>query len=370
MEARDFNFWKARYDANDLAEFNFNAAGLLWLKLKSLTRKGLLDDFIAAHSIDAKQVRTLAAKWELVFNLLQKRNAQQVHQAVDDFIRRKSQMQLENFDEQTLVSELYKLKFYDWGGDYKNSLDKYLVDSYIKIYSSFDELSAKIEGEIARSVAGYVLNSWYNHWSSILIENIFKTHLAVLPTVGQIKKVDFFIGQIPFDLKVTYLPANFIEEKRRSYGLKPELTELKQQARKLSITFQMHKKASDTYYEIVQKLKDRDSEASRAALKSIDDVRKKILDETNARPQELVKNLYEKQGEMRFDASNRLFLILVDSTDYDSSWKLRRNLDLLKPTINHYLDDFTSKNIEDLRVNFRYATKEYNCLADCIFVTK
>src|SRR5205085_8730273 len=302
MEAREFNYWKARYDANELAEFNFNASGLLWLKLKSLTRKGLLDDFIAAHSIDVTQSRTLAAKWEGVFNLLQRQDAQQVHQTIDDFMRRKSQTQLENFDEQSLVSELYKLKFYDCGGDYKNSLDKYLVDSFIKVYRSYDELSAKIEGEIARSVAGYVLNSWYNHWSSILIENIFKAHKAVLPTVGQIKKVDFFIGQIPFDLKVTYLPANFIEEKRRSYGLRPELTELKQQARKLGITFQAHKKASDTYYEIVQKLKDRGSEASRAALKSIDNARKKIVDEASAEPQELVKNLYEKQGKMRFHA--------------------------------------------------------------------
>jgi len=370
MEAREFNFWKARYDANDLAEFNFNAAGLLWLKLKSLTRKGLLDDFIAAHSIDATRARTLAAKWEVVFNLLQKQDEQQIHQTIDDFIHRKSQAQIENFDEQALVSELYKLKFYDWGGDYKNNLDKYLVDSFIKVYRSYDELSAKIEGEIARSVAGYVLNSWYNHWSSILIENIFKAHKAVLPTVGQIKKVDFFIRQIPFDLKVTYLPANFIEEKRKSYGLRPELTELKQQARKLSVTFQTHKKASDTYYEIVQKLQDRDSEASLAALKSIDDVRKKILDEARAQPQELVKNLYEKQGEMRFDASNRLFLILVDSINYNSSWKLRRNLDLLKPTITQYLDDFDSKNIEGLRVDFRFADKEYTCLADCLFVTK
>ncbi len=370
MKAKDFNFWKARYDANDLAEFNSDTSGLLWLKLKSLTRKGLLDDFIAAHSIDATQARTLTAKWQSVFDLLKTQDLQQAHQAIDDFIRRKSQTQLENFDEQTLVSELYKLKFYDWGGDYKNSLDKYLVDSFIKVYRSYDELSAKIEGEIARSVAGYVLNSWYNHWSSILIENIFKAHEAVLPTVGQIKKVDFFIGQIPFDLKVTYLPGNFIEEKRKSYGLKPELTELKQHARKLGITFQTHKRTSDTYYEIVQKLKDRDSEASLAALKSIDDVRKKILDEASAQPQELIKNLYEKQGELRFDAANRLFLILIDSSDYDGSWKLRRNLDLLKPTINQYLDGFADKRIEDLRVDFKYAGKEFNCLADCVFVMK
>lgn len=128
MEAKDFNFWKARYDADDLAEFNFNESGLLWLKLKSLARKGLLDDFIAAYMIDATQARTLAARWEIVFDELQKQDAQQVHQTIDGFIRRKSQMQLESFDEQMLVSELYKLKFYDWGGDYKNSLDKYLVD--------------------------------------------------------------------------------------------------------------------------------------------------------------------------------------------------------------------------------------------------
>jgi len=370
MEPRDFNFWKARYDTNDLAEFNVNSSGLLWLKLKSLTRKGLLDDFIAAHSIDVIPARTLTTKWEVVFNWLQKQDAQQVHQAIDSYIRRKSQLQLANFDEQILVSELYKLRFYDWGGDYKNSLDKYLVDSFIKVHRSYDELSAKIEGEIARSVTGYVLNSWYNHWSSILIENIFKIHKAVLPTVGQIKKVDFFIGQVPFDLKVTYLPANFIEKKRKSYGLKPELTELKQQARRLGIVFHMHKKASDTYYEIVQKLTDRDCEASRDALKNVRDVRKKILDEVRALPQELVKNLYEEQGEMRFDAANRLFLILADSVDYDNSWKLRRNLDLLKPTINQYLDDFGTKSLEDLKVNFRYAGQEYNCLADCIFVIK
>lgn len=370
MQVSDFNFWKSRYDANDLGEFNFNSSGLLWLKLKSLTRKGLLDDFITTLSIDAAEARTLTAKWETVFNLLQKQDAPQVHQTIDDFIRHKSQAQLENFNEQSLVSELYKLKSYDWGGDYKNSLDKYLVDSFIKVYRSYDELSAKIEGEIARSVAGYVLNSWYNHWSSILIENIFKAHLAVLPTVGQIKKVDFFIGQIPFDLKVTYLPANFIEEKRKSYKLKPELTELKQHARKLDIVFQTHKKASDTYYEIAQKLKDRDTEASLAALRSVEDVRRRILDEVVAEPRELIVNLYEKQGEMRFDASNRLFLILVDSADYDGSWKLRRNLDLLKPTINQYLDRFADKDIEGLRVDFMYAGKEYNCLADCVFVTK
>lgn len=203
-----------------------------------------------------------------------------------------------------------------------------------------------------------------------LIKQIFLSHPIVLPTVGQIKKVDFFVNQIPFGLKVTYFPTNFIEEKRKEYGLQPELTELKQQARKIGIPFQARKKARYVYYEVVQKLKDRDNDASHEVLNKIDDTRKKILNEAISNPRELIKNLYEKQGEMRFDASNRLFLILVDSTDYDSSWKLRRNLDLLKPTIGKYLDGFASKDIKELKTTFVYADKEYSCLADCVFVSK
>lgn len=369
MKSKEFAHWKHLYDANDLSEFNFNSAGLLWLKLKSLTRKGLLDRFIESQSLTVN-ARTLNEKWSIIFSLLRKQELKQSHQLVDNFVWKTWKEQLKQFNTQKLVSELYKLRSYNWGGDYKNSLDKHLVDDYIKVYQSFDELTAKLDNEISQSVQGYVYCSWYNHWSSILIENIFKTHSSVLPIVGQIKKVDFFVNQIPFDLKVTYLPVNFIEEKRKEYGLKPELSELKQQARKIGITFQTHKKTSDTYHEIAQKLKDRDNDESREALNSIYATRKRILDEAKSNPRELIKNLYEKQGEMRFDASNRLFLILVDSTDYDGSWKLRRNLDLLKPTIEKYLVGFASKSIEELKTTFVYAGKEYSCLADCVFVSK
>ncbi len=73
---------------------------------------------------------------------------------------------------------------------------------------------------------------------------------------------------------------------------------------------------------------------------------------------------------MRFDASNRLFLILIDSKDYEGSWKLRRNLDLLKPSIEKYLNGFTDKKTAGLQTTFMYSGKEYTCLADCVFVNK
>lgn len=370
MPSQPFNYWKNLYENDKLEEFNFDSSGLLWLKIKSIVRTGLLADFVAGEEILLNE-KSLSSQFVELYDLLNQ-NLDASHQKIDSFIKRKNTQQLQTWNEEILVSELYKLRYFDWGGDYKNALDKYLVDRYIKVYRNYEELKEKVDTEISRAVQGYVLCSWYNHWSSILIENIFKTHPVVLPTVGQIKKVDFFINNIPFDLKVTYLPANFIEAKRKQKNLKPELTELKQKARQAGIVFTKHKKADDIYYEIVEKMKNRDDEFCRESLQSIKNVRSEILNEVIRNPKELIVNLYEQQGELRFDASNRLFLILVDTEDFDESWKLKRNLDLLKPSIKNYLDRFAEKKIEELKITFNYKGKEqpFTALSDVIFILK
>lgn len=370
MEKHTFGYWKKLYDGDRLEEFNFSPLGLLWLKIKSIVRKELLTDFLTIENINL-QTTSLNSQFVELYDLL-RQTPEKSHQILDKFIKQKSLVQAENLDVEKLVSELYKLRYFDWGGDYKNALDKFLVDRYIKVYQDFDVLFSKFEGEINRAVQGYVLCSWYNHWSSILIEHIFKTHPIVLPTVGQIKKVDFFVNNIPFDLKVTYLPANFIEAKRRKNGLKPELIELKQKAKLAGITFTKHKKSNDIYYEIVEKMKDRNDDFCRETLQNIKDFRLGILNQVIRNPRELIQNLYEQQGELRFDASNRLFLILVDTEDFDNSWKLKRNLDLLKPSIKKCLDSFQAKNVEELKVTFNYKGKDeiFTALSDAIFVLK
>lgn len=370
MEIQSFTYWKNLYDNDKLEEFKFNSFGLLWLKIKSIVRKELINDFLKSENIKLEET-SLGTRFIELYDSLSK-NLENSHQILDDFIKQKSFVQAKSLNEEKLVAELYKLRYFDWGGDYKNSLDRYLVDRYIKVYRNYEELEEKIDTEISRAVKGYVLNSWYNHWSSILIEHIFKTHPIVLPTVGQIKKVDFFINNIPFDLKVTYLPANFIEAKRKEKGLKPELTYLKQKAKQANIVFTKSKKAGDIYYEIVEKMKIRNDDFCCEALQNIKDVRLEILDQAIQNPRELIQNLYEQQGELRFDASNRLFLILVDTEDFDNSWKLKRSLDLLKPNIKNYLDNFTEKNIEELKIAFNYKGKEqtFTALSDTIFILK
>lgn len=242
----------------------------------------------------------------------------------------------------------------------------------MKVHKSYDTLISKFETEINVAVQGYVLNSWYNHWSSILIEHIFKSHPLVLPTVGQIKSVDFFINNIPFDLKVTYLPAEYIKFKRKEKGLPVELTFLKSKAAEAKISFDRKAKDADIYYEIVEKMKEKNDDSCNLVLATLKNEKLQILKEVQNNPKILAKWLYENQGEMRFGSENRLFLVLVDTDDFNSSWKLKRNLDLLKPTILNYLVNFEKKKIDDLKISFTYKGKPqtFTALTDIIIVVK
>jgi len=367
-----YAYWKKIHDMSSLEEFNQNIVGQLWLKLKSIIRPELIKEFIKENNITLKST-TSTKQFEELFVILNK-NVDISHKLLDHYILKKNISILSELNINYLVSELYKLQVFEWGGDNKNSLDKYLVSHYVKTIQSFDLLNSKFETEINNAVKGYVLNSWYNHWSSILIEHIFKTHSSILPTVGQIKYVDFFINNIPFDLKVTYFPSGYLGIKRKEKGLPVEITYLKSKAKELDITFDKKASPSSIYYEIIEKLKDRNTEECKNVINTIKNENLNIVNEAKSNPKDLAKWLYENQGEMRFGSENRLFLILIDTdtTNFSNSWKLKRNMDLLTPTINNYLNHFSEKNISDLEISFNYPgkNKTFHSLADIIFVIK
>lgn len=147
---------------------------------------------------------------------------------------------------------------------------------------------------------------------------------------------------------------------------------MKKKAIEGNISFDKKATPTDIYYEIVERMKDRNDEFSLSVLKNIKNETLDILRDVQNEPKILAKWLYENQGEMRFGSENRLFLVLVDTEDFNSSWKLKRNLDLLRPTILNYLDDFENKSIKDLRISFTYKGKpqEFSALTDVIFVVK
>lgn len=367
-----FSYWKRQHDNASLEQFNIDISGQLWLKLKSIIRPELIKEFTSKNNLILTSL-TASKQFEELFAILSK-DITAAHKMLDRYIQEKNKLILSELDINKLVSELYKLKIFEWGGDYKNSLDKYLVSHYVKMIKSYNELMSKFDTEINRAVQGYVLNSWYNHWSSILIEHIFKSHKNVLPTVGQIKNVDFFIKNIPFDLKVTYFPSEYLKLKRKEKGLPVELTFLKSNAKEMGILFDKSGTPSDVYYEIIEKMKDR---GDNAALKVIETLKKdnmEIVREAQHNTKPLSKWLYENQGEMRFGSENRLFLVLIDTdtSNFSNSWKLKRNMELLTPVIHKFLDGFVTKNPDDLKITFNYSgrTETFHSLAEIIFVVK
>lgn len=368
---KNFDYWKKQHDSEELKEFNTDKQGTLWLKVKSIIRRDYLNQFTEENNIELESTR-LNPQFKELFNKLSE-NPDESHEILNKFISEQNEVVIEELDIENLVKELYKVETFKWGADNQNDLGKYLVKKYIKDNSSFDYLISQMKTGVIGTVQDYLICSWYNHWSSILIEHMFKSHEIVLPTVGQIKSVDFFMNEIPFDLKVTYLPTNFIEYERKQANLRPELTALKQAARNADINF--NNDDSNLYYSLTERLKDKGGNAAQAVA-DIRNFRLQLIDRVKTDPLLLARNLYENQSDFRFGAENRIFLILIDRNDFDQSWKLKRNVDLLKPSIKGYLDSFADKSIDNLKLDFykngdstRFP-KKYEVLTDVIIVEK
>ena len=149
----------------------------------------------------------------------------------------------------------------------------------------------------------------------------------MIPAVGEIKGVDFFIRDIPVDLKVSFFPKGYID-----YMLKKKFG----------------KDRSDS--------------------KELENRRNRIIAEAQANSSDLMTWLYTNQGEMRFGAENRLFLILADTVAPEQSWKMKRHFELIAPKVNEYLDRFDGQSLKE--VDFEFKGEKYRSLADTLFILR
>jgi hypothetical protein len=447
---------------NQFEKLDDDDYGERFLKLRTISRSAELKAFCDSNDIDYSNIN------ENLFCFLFKNNDVTIVQ-VDSFI--KEQYETERAERQAneayLIDQLCRLPYFDWGGSFGNSLEKNIVDNYVKKIKSYQVINDEVEGSLLTSLRGYTLNSWYNHWTSIVIEDIFKDHEKVLPTVGLVKKIDFFINNTPFDLKVTYFPQELMNEKLKALGYIQEkellsrkclelgidinegadtnlvktslqdyqqtithfirdnrtnIETLKQKCNNLSIEFnngQVENKlkkqlldglrgyrdnikayVSSVRYQseltriknkckelnivvpddlsdkaleqhLYNKLSEENSNSANEFVTEFKGLRKQIINEAEQNPAELKKWLYENQGEARFDASNRFFLILTDENDIYDSWKLKRSINFLREKINTHLNEI-SDNSDDLELEFFWKKDNttYKCKSDILFVKK
>ncbi len=359
----EFKRWDGEFRNQNFNAFNNDANALLWLKVRAVCRGKMLKKFLSLSKITLSSSKIADQNVELYNHLESMPNAMSL---LDEFLRERNNewYKSKGVNERQLKEDLYKVQSYAWGGDQNNSLDKHFVNRYVKVICHYDELMAKRD-IIAENAWNYVQTSWYNNWTSYLIESLFKCHPNVVSAVGEIKSVDFFIGNIPVDLKVTYFPSQYMDAKFKEKTGKHEISWIKSKAKDFKITYDSGLTGSQLMYVLTEKLKEQE------CFKIIDEqrqIRRKIVDEVRQNPLELMRWLYENQGEMRFGAENRLFLILVDLQDMSESWKMKRSFSIIEPKVKAYLEGFAQDSLK--RIDFEFKNKRYQSLADVIFIIR
>jgi len=359
----DFNTLLRLYNKDQFAELLHNPDGLYWLKLRSLSCTKQLQELCRRTGINFQGI----SNNQLLAHVY---NSRPPEHDLDKFIREiyESERRVRRENEDYLISQLYQMRDFDWGGLYQNSLERTIIDNYVKKIQSWDRLNLAIENELHRSMRSYVQCSWYNHWSSIIIEDIFKDHPAILPAVGLVKKIDFFIHNFPFDLKVTYFPDGYMKALRQKEGLPSESTVSKKFCRYEKIKFDTNKPEGLLFHELLTRIIEYPSKAARDFMMNFRATRMRLIRQTMNAPQNLIRWLYENQGARRFDAASRFFLILADAENIEESWKLKRNKKLLTDSINKHLDQMQSKTIDNLRIEFKWENEIYETYADALFV--
>lgn len=358
-----FDKWDIAFRDQKLDVFNNNPDGLLWLKVRAICRGRQLKEFLGENNIVLNSTKVSDKNRELFDILINRADASII---LDRFLQ---SMNHEWYNEmgvdiEQLKEDLYNVQYYSWGGDQNNSLDKYFISRYVKIISKYSDLQNR-QAEIGANAWNYVQNSWYNNWTSFIIESFFKQNPRIISAVGEIKSVDFFIDEYPIDLKVTFFPNQFMEQKLKGILGTSEKAWLKKKCKTLGISCDPKASEPQQIYTLTEKLK----EIGRSdVIRELDAFRNQIIVESQENPTELIKWLYENQGEMRFGAENRIYLILADSADFAQAWKMKRAFSLIEPKIKQYIENFSAGSLK--KIEFEFKKRRYSTLSDIIFVVK
>jgi len=181
-----------------------------------LSQKEVLN--LNLSSIPVSQLRELALSMgindtgsgaELIKRLLINSIDEQI---VNKFIKQKYIKRIQDrrkiISDDELKEELMRVKSFSWGV-VQGQLDQKIQAEYVRIFVRYDDLLNSVKAQLHEDVTKYVICTWFNHWTTVLIEEHISAHPKVVPTLKNIKGIDIFFDGQPFDLKVTYLPRDY-----------------------------------------------------------------------------------------------------------------------------------------------------------------
>ncbi len=156
-----------------------------------------------------------------------------------------------------------------------------------------------------------------------------------------------------------------MEQKLKNILGTSEKSWLKRKCKNLGISCDTKVSDQQQIYTLTEKL----NEVGRSdVIRELEVVRGQIIEESQKNPTELIRWLYENQGEMRFGAENRIYIVLADSNDFTQAWKMKRAFSLIEPKIKQYIENFSSDSLK--RIEFEFKKRKYSTLSDILFVIK
>ncbi|MBU1046005.1 SAP domain-containing protein [Patescibacteria group bacterium] len=139
---------------------------------------------------------------------------------IDEFIQNKYQQLITErqvrISDEDLKKELMKVEEFRWSV-VQGQLDQKIQTEYVRRFTRYGDLLSSVKSKLHDDVTGYVIATWYNHWTTVLIEDQISQHKRVIPTLANLKGVDIFFDNQPFDLKTTYLPKDYPLEEAIRY---------------------------------------------------------------------------------------------------------------------------------------------------------
>ncbi|MBO0347887.1 hypothetical protein J0895_01935 [Phormidium pseudopriestleyi FRX01] len=124
----DFQTAQSWFKSDKIKDLSQSPLGLRFLKLRSLSRREYLEalfDYVAVtpESTSVQGLLKEAFETESI-----------TERVIDSTIRHfyTLERQKRQTEEPELVNQLYRLDLYDWGGLHQNSLEKTIVNNYVK----------------------------------------------------------------------------------------------------------------------------------------------------------------------------------------------------------------------------------------------
>jgi len=146
---------------------------------------------------------------EIIKRIFERRANEEI---INKFIRQRYTERIKKqraiISDEDLKRELMRVKTFSWGV-VQGQLDQKIQVEYVRRFVRYDELLNNVKAKLHNDVTNYVICTWFNHWTTVLIEEHISTHPKVIPTIKNIKGIDIFFDGQPFDLKVTYLPRDY-----------------------------------------------------------------------------------------------------------------------------------------------------------------